>query len=49
MTDLQKRKIKRLYRRGYSILFIACSVGVSQSTVRRVINKSKKKKGEEIW
>lgn len=49
MTDLQKRKIKRLYRRGYLILFISISVGVSQSTVRRVINKSKKKKGEEIW
>ena len=41
VTDLEKRKIKRLYRRGLSILAISHELDRSETTVKKYVNEMK--------
>lgn len=38
ITDLEKRKIKRLYKKGLSILAISHEIGRSESTVKKYVH-----------
>lgn len=46
--ELEKRKIKRMYRKGYSILAIANELNRSMSFVYKRIKEIEKEKDEEI-
>lgn len=39
VTDLEKRKIKRLYRRGLSILAISHELDRSETTIKKYVNE----------
>ena len=41
ITDLEKRKIKRLYKKGLSILAISHEIGRSDGTVKKYVQEMK--------